>query len=83
MPVKTTAAIARMSTISHRSEPAPHAARSLVKPKAPGIFAFIMASLHMSRRRQAARVLCQYEHLIARSARRASRELNQNSGAHE
>jgi hypothetical protein len=72
-----------MSTISHRAEPAPHASRSLVKPKSPGIFAFIMAALHMSRRRQAARVLRQYEHLIARSAQRAPHELNQNSGAHE
>jgi hypothetical protein len=65
-----------MSTISYPSEAVSQVSDRLVEPEKGGIIAFIMSALHASRRRQASRVIRQYEHLL-------TNELKQNSGERE
>ena len=65
-----------MSSISYRSEAVSQASDRVVEPERRGVITFIMSALHASRRRQARRVMRQYEHLI-------TNELKQNSGERE
>jgi hypothetical protein len=65
-----------MSTISYPAEAVSQVSDRLVEPEKGGIIAFIMSALHASRRRQASRVIRQYEHLL-------TNELKQNSGERE
>jgi hypothetical protein len=53
-----------MSTISYASEAVSQASDRLVEPEKRGTIAFITSALHASRRRQARRVMRQYEHLL-------------------
>jgi hypothetical protein len=53
-----------MSNISYPSEAVSEVSDRLAEPKKRGIVAFIMSALHASRRRQASRVIRQYEHLL-------------------
>jgi hypothetical protein len=52
-----------MSTISYSSEAVSQVSDRFVEPEKGGFIAFIMSALHASRRRQASRVIRQYEHL--------------------
>jgi len=65
-----------MSSVSYRSEAVSQASDRVVEPERRGFLAFIMSALHASRRRQARRVMRQYEHLL-------TNELKQNSGERE
>jgi hypothetical protein len=65
-----------MSSMSYPSEDVSRASDRVAEPERRGIVAFIMSALHTSRRRQARRVMRQYEHLL-------TNELKQNSGERE
>jgi hypothetical protein len=65
-----------MITMSEQSEAASQASERLTKSPKRGVIAFILSALHASRRRQALRVLRQYEHLLAN-------ELKHDSGERE
>jgi hypothetical protein len=73
-----------MSNISYPSaRPAAYASDFLIEKEERSIFALITSALHSSRRRQASRILHQYEHLIAPSEQSAPHQSNQNSAAQE
>lgn len=65
-----------MSTMSYPSEAVSQASDRVVEPERRGVIAFIMSALHASRRRQARRVMRQYEHLL-------TNELKLDSGERE
>jgi hypothetical protein len=69
-----------MSTISYPSEAVSQVSDRLVEPEKAGIIAFIRSALHASRRRQASRVIRQYEHLLTNELKKIPENEN---GRHE
>lgn len=53
-----------MSTISYASEAVSQPSHCIAQPEKRCVIVFIMSALHASRRRQARRLMRQYEHLL-------------------
>jgi hypothetical protein len=50
--------------MSYSCEAVSHVSDRLIEPERRGIIPFIMSVLHASRRRQASRIICEFEHLL-------------------